>query len=76
MQAVPEAQVLSFPLADGGEGTVDAVCRIAGKGPEMIGVTGPLGERREAPVLIQGDFAVLEAASACGIEWAHILHRQ
>ncbi|MBQ7394629.1 MAG: glycerate kinase [Lentisphaeria bacterium] len=69
LQAVPEAQVLSFPLADGGEGTVDAVCRIAGKGPEMIVVTGPLGERREAPVLIQGDFAVLEAASACGIEW-------
>ena len=67
--AVPSAEVLSFPLADGGEGTVDAACRIAGKTPVQIPVTGPLGEPRMAPVLLDNGLAVLEAASACGIEW-------
>ena len=67
--ACPEAEVVSVPLADGGEGTVDAVCRIAGREPEMIsGITGPLGEKRSVPVMIDGDFAVMEVASACGIE--------
>ncbi|MBO5689902.1 MAG: glycerate kinase [Lentisphaeria bacterium] len=67
--AVPEAEILPFPLADGGEGTVDAACRIAGKAPVCLPVTGPLGERRSAPVLLDGDLAILETASACGIEW-------
>ena len=67
--AVPSAEVLSFPLADGGEGTVDAACRIAGKTPVQIPVTGPLGEPRMAPVLLDDGLAVLEVASACGIEW-------
>jgi glycerate kinase len=69
LEAVPSAEVLSFPLADGGEGTVEAACRIAGKEPVFIPVTGPLGERRMAPVLLDGGLAVLEVASACGIEW-------
>ena len=60
--AVPSAEVLSFPLADGGEGTVDAACRIAGKTPVQIPVTGPLGEPRMAPVLLDNGLAVLEAA--------------
>lgn len=67
--AVPEAEVLLFPLADGGEGTVDAACRIAGKPPVSFPVSGPLGEPRNAPVLLDGELAILEVASACGIEW-------
>lgn len=65
----PEAEVATVPLADGGEGTVDAVCRIAGREPVTIPVTGPLGEKRSAPVMIDGGFAVMEVASACGIEF-------
>lgn len=69
LSAVPSAEVVVFPLADGGEGTVDAACRIAGKAPVQIAVTGPLGERRMAPVLLDNGLAVMEVASACGIEW-------
>ena len=69
LSTVPSAEVLSFPLADGGEGTVEAACRIAGKMPVQITVTGPLGERRMAPVLLDEGLAVMEVASACGIEW-------
>lgn len=58
-----------LPLADGGEGTVEAACRISGKEPEYFTVTGPLGQPLQAPVLCEGDLAILEVASACGIEW-------
>ncbi len=68
-EELPDAEILDIPLADGGEGTVEAACSIAGKKPVMFPVTGPLGERRDAPVLLDGDLAIMEVASACGIEF-------
>ena len=67
--ALPSAEILEIPLADGGEGTVDAACLAAGKTPAQIPVTGPLGEKRIAAVLQDGNLAVMEVASACGIEF-------
>lgn len=69
LAARPDAQVLVKPLADGGEGTVDAL--IEGMSGERVHVTvtGPLG----APVtccygiLRESGTAVLEMASAAGI---------
>ena len=61
-----EAKVL--PLADGGEGTVAAMC--AGLGGEMIEaeVTGPLGERVTAKYcIVNGSTAVIEMAEAAGL---------
>ena len=44
LRAHPEASITVLPLADGGEGTVDAL--IAGLGAERVyaEVSGPLGE--------------------------------
>ncbi|MDO4490462.1 MAG: glycerate kinase [Lachnospiraceae bacterium] len=65
----PEAQVQVCPLADGGEGTVEALT--AGMGGELVRtmVTGPLGKPVEAVygILPGGKTAVMEMASAAGI---------
>jgi glycerate kinase len=66
---VPEANVQSFPMADGGEGTVDAVVEATGGKLKSLEVTGPLGDPVEAHYgLLPDGSAILEMASASGIE--------
>ncbi len=66
----PEAEILCFPLADGGEGTLDAVANARGGVRRRFTVTGPLGTPRETEALLleAGRCAVIECAGACGIE--------
>ncbi|RKN82116.1 glycerate kinase [Paenibacillus ginsengarvi] len=69
-QAVPAAEVVIVPMADGGEGTVDAVLAAVGGGERIaITVTGPLGKPVEAAygLLPDGQTAVIEMASASGL---------
>ena len=65
----PDAHVTVSPLADGGEGTVDALC--AGLGGEIVSavVTGPLGEPVTAKygILPDRQTAIIEMAAAAGI---------
>lgn len=65
----PEAEVLKVPIADGGEGTVEAL--VTSTGGQMIfeEVIGPLGESVKAfwGVLGDGETAVLEMAAASGL---------
>ena len=68
LRAVPESEAKVLPLADGGEGTVEAMC--AGLGGEMIDVevTGPLGETVSAKYcIVGGKTAVIEMAQAAGL---------
>lgn len=69
LRAVPEADVVVRPLADGGEGTVDAL--VDGLGGKRITarVTGPLGEPVTCTYGILPDqgMAILEMASCCGL---------
>lgn len=69
LAAKPDAEVWLSPLADGGEGTVDAL--IEGLGAEKIPVTvaGPLGEKVSCyyGFLEETKSAVMEMASAAGI---------
>ena len=44
-KAVPEAEVLVLPVADGGEGTVEALTLGMGGKLETVNVIGPLGEK-------------------------------
>ncbi len=63
-----DAHVDVLPLADGGEGTVDAL--VTGCRGEFVfaEVTGPLGERVNAPYgILFGDTAVIEMSAAAGI---------
>lgn len=70
-RAWPDAQVSALPLADGGEGTLDA---IAACGGEVVAceVAGPLGDRVSARMLVDGEHesAVIEMAEAAGIGYS------
>jgi glycerate kinase len=57
---------VELPLADGGEGTLNAL----GGGNRTTRVTGPLGEPVEAEWRLAGGLAVVEAAQACGLALA------
>lgn len=67
----PDARLSALPLADGGEGTLDAVAACGG---EVVAceVAGPLGERVSAGMLVDGEreSAVIEMAEAAGIGYS------
>ena len=66
-RAFPDAECVVRPLADGGEGTVEALA--AGLGGELrtVMVTGPAGRPTDAVYGIVGETAILEMAQAAGI---------
>ena len=70
-RAWPDAEMAALPLADGGEGTLDA---IAARGGELstCEVAGPLGDRVSARMLVDGEHksAVIEMAEAAGIRYS------
>ncbi len=65
----PEADVLVMPVADGGEGTTEAL--VQGLGGEMIPlrVCGPMGEQVEASYgyIKEKNLAIVEMAKAAGL---------
>jgi glycerate kinase len=65
----PEAEVQQVPVADGGEGTVEALVAATGGRFELTEVPGPLGDpvRARWGVLGDGRTAVLEMAAASGL---------
>jgi len=68
--AEPAAAVDLCPMADGGEGTVEAMVAATGGQVRTADVFGPLGERRKARFGLLGDgrTAVVEMAAAAGLE--------
>lgn len=67
----PDAQVSALPLADGGEGTLDAVATCGGE-LSTCEAAGPLGDRVSARMLVDGEreSAVIEMAEAAGIGYS------
>lgn len=64
----PDSQLVTVPIADGGEGTVEALVTAAGGQYRTVNVTGPLGEKVSAVYgVIGGKTAVIEMAQASGI---------
>lgn len=59
-------EAVELPLADGGEGTLDAL----GGGNRRTVVTGPLGDPVEAEWRLADGAALIEAAQACGLSLA------
>ncbi len=61
-------EIRCLPLADGGEGTLDALLASQGGARRRATVTGPLGEAVEAEWGVLGDgTAVIESARASGL---------
>jgi glycerate 2-kinase len=65
-RARPDVAVLELPVADGGDGTVDAAVA-AGFDRVRVRVTGPTGEPVTASYAVRGDVAVVELAEASGL---------
>lgn len=68
LRAAGVAEVAEIPLADGGEGTLDALLAARGGSRRTARVTGPLGETVAAEwALLPDGTAVIEMARASGL---------
>ncbi len=69
LKVFPGAEVRQVPIADGGEGTVEALVSATGGQLKTTQVSGPLGEKRTAQWGVLGDAstAVIEMAAASGL---------
>lgn len=66
----PQAQIHLCPMADGGEGTVDAVLAATGGQRRELKVCGPLGQPVQAHWgWLEDAQAVIEMAAASGLHW-------
>ena len=63
LAAIPKADVVVRPLADGGEGTVTALVEGMNGTYEHVDVTGPMGQKVHATYgVLEDDTAVMEMA--------------
>lgn len=66
-RVAPGVEVEALPVADGGDGTVDAAVA-AGFERREVRVAGPLGHELTAAFALRGDTAVVEMAEASGLQ--------
>jgi glycerate 2-kinase len=66
-RVVPDLEVESLPVADGGDGTVAAAVA-AGFERREVAVAGPLGQEITAAFAVRGETAVVEMAEASGLQ--------
>ncbi len=73
----PAAEYIKLPLADGGEGTVEAMVAATQGSVVTLNVTGPLGQPVSAFYGLSGDehTAFIEMAAASGLELVPIAQR-
>jgi glycerate kinase len=62
----PNAEIRTCAVADGGEGTVDALAACGGL-KRTVEVSDPLGRKVKASYVIRGELAVIESAAASGL---------
>lgn len=64
---LPDAELVTLPMADGGEGTSQSLVDALGGHWRQLGVSGPLGEPVQARYGLVGDLAIIEMAEASGL---------
>jgi glycerate kinase len=62
----PTLEVEVLPIADGGDGTVDAAIA-AGFAAHGVRVRGPVGDPHDATIALQARTAIVELANTCGV---------
>lgn len=68
VKVFPDCKTLGVPIADGGEGTVDAVITVTKGEKRKVWVHGPLMEMTESFYgVFHGDCAIIEMAAASGL---------
>ena len=66
-EVYPDCKIVRLAVADGGEGTVDALVETLGGHLEWAEVSDPLGRPVKAVYGVSGDLAIIESAAACGL---------
>jgi len=67
-RVMPDAEIVKIPIADGGEGTVEALVVGAGGKYHTAKVVGPMGEEAEAVFgVLDSGIAAIEMAAASGL---------
>ena len=66
LDVLPRLQTVLLPVADGGDGTVEAALS-AGYDKIIVDAVGPTGEPMRAPYALDGDRAVVELAAVVGL---------
>ena len=67
LAAWPGAQCVCLPMADGGEGTLDAIARVRAGERTMVSTHDGLMRPLVCPVFTCGDEAFVETAASCGL---------
>lgn len=78
LQLIPDAQTIAVPMADGGEGTVDALLSVCHGQKVEIELAGPLPNQRIVTyfgLIDAGQTAVIEMAKANGIHLVSLAER-
>ena len=65
--AISDAAIEIAPMADGGEGTADAICKARGGKWVTCSAHGPLGDPIEASYVWLGESAVMEMSETAGM---------
>ncbi len=65
---LPSSEYQLLPIADGGEGTMQAIANTKRGTFHHVNVEGPLGNMINAELLQIDDTCIIEVASACGLE--------
>ncbi|MED0657655.1 glycerate kinase [Anoxybacillus ayderensis] len=63
----PEATVIAVPMADGGEGTMEAIVSAMNGSVRYVTARGPLFETRQAAYGVVGDTVIIEVAQVIGL---------
>lgn len=72
----PGCETFGVPIADGGEGTADAVISVTKGKYETVSVRGPLGETAQASYgVFNEDSAIIEMAAASGLPMVAVEER-
>lgn len=63
----PECELVTIPVADGGEGTVDSFAEALNAERRTLTVSDPFGRPVEAQYAVKGNTAIIEMASCAGL---------
>lgn len=66
-KSCPDADITVIPVADGGEGTTEALCRAMSGTMRTITASDPLGRPMEASYCIAGNTAIMEMSRTGGL---------
>ncbi|WP_109829404.1 glycerate kinase [Reichenbachiella versicolor] len=67
-KSFPKAEIITQPLADGGEGTLEAIEKSLSLESRTIEVHDPLFHKIKAPYMYKGDMAFIEMSKASGLQ--------